>query len=579
MNWHSTKFKIIGTAIACVLLVGIISNALLYNYLNGIIVEKAERIDQLNLDTVESQIQQRISNVFNLGILCANDNTITTATNFHDLSSLAAKQGGLRAQTLMTSYLRSSAIERYTDKFLVFNTNGLVVQSGVQAPGTMQDYAKILKLPAFAEISAPGSASQILCLSPSIVHSGEDAFILMAEMQGVGAKKKNAFVYLELNINLFEDILAPFNDVQNIFITSGDGKNILTSDGNTLPFDLHTTTLDQDYTFKADGQRYKLRVSDLENCDLMLYSYINLTQLSRTDGKIGYPVFVVMVTCLLIALGLAVILSNYITRPINRLIARIRRISENDFAYDPTIEQSQDEIGQIGKVVNEMTMSIDHLIKETESMYEQRKNIEISLLQSQVNPHFLYNTLDSLHWMAVIQKNPGIANMTRSLVNLLKNIAKGTQDKITLREEISLLQDYIAIQSVRYLETFEFRNEVPDDFCDYRIIKLTLQPLVENAIFHGIEPTGRYGTITLSAREEGEDIILTVTDDGAGMEKQQCTALFTVKTTQNKGSLNGIGVSNVHTRLQLVYGKQYGLSVESEKDQFTRVSVRIPKER
>ena len=578
MNPHSTKFKIIGTAILCVLLVGIVSNGLLYNYLNGIILEKAERIDQLNLETVESQIQQRISDVFNLGVLCANDNTITAATNFSDLRSLAAKQAGLQAQSLMTSYLRSSAIERYTDKFLVFNRTGLVIQSSVQVTGTMQDVSNILKLPAFFEISEPG-VSQTLQLSPSVAHHGRNAFILMADMQGVGAKKENAFVYLELNIDLFEDILAPFNGVQNIFIASADGKSVLTSDGNPLPFTLNADMLDSDGEFKADGQRYKLRISPLENCDLVLYSYTNLTELSRTDGKMGYSVFVVIVTCLLIALGLAVILSNYITRPINRLIARIRRISENDFSYDPTIEQSQDEIGQIGKVVNEMTMSIDHLIKETESMYEQRKNIELSLLQSQVNPHFLYNTLDSVHWMAVIQKNPGIANMTRSLVNLLKNIAKGTQDKITLREEISLLQDYIAIQSVRYLETFEFRNEVPDAFCDYRIIKLTLQPLVENAIFHGIEPTGRYGMITLSAYEENDDLILTVTDDGAGMDKAQCAALFTGGGTQSKSALNGIGVSNVHTRLQLVYGKRYGLSVESEKDKFTRVSVRIPKER
>lgn len=327
MNPHSTKFKIIGTAILCVLLVGIVSNGLLYNYLNGIILEKAERIDQLNLETVESQIQQRISDVFNLGVLCANDNTITAATNFSDLRSLAAKQAGLQAQSLMTSYLRSSAIERYTDKFLVFNRTGLVIQSSVQVTGTMQDVSNILKLPAFFEISEPG-VSQTLQLSPSVAHHGRNAFILMADMQGVGAKKENAFVYLELNIDLFEDILAPFNGVQNIFIASADGKSVLTSDGNPLPFTLNADMLDSDGEFKADGQRYKLRISPLENCDLVLYSYTNLTELSRTDGKMGYSVFVVIVTCLLIALGLAVILSNYITRPINRLIARIRRISD-----------------------------------------------------------------------------------------------------------------------------------------------------------------------------------------------------------------------------------------------------------
>ena len=133
----------------------------------------------------------------------------------------------------------------------------------------------------------------------------------------------------------------------------------------------------------------------------------------------------------------------------DRLNARLRRIAANDFSFDPEIEKPQDELGQIGRTVNEMSMSIQHLLQETEEMYTQRRNIEIALLQSQVNPHFLYNTLDSIRWMAVIQKNPGIASITHSLSNLLKNIAKGTQDKITLAEELGLLQDYIAIQAVR----------------------------------------------------------------------------------------------------------------------------------
>lgn len=133
----------------------------------------------------------------------------------------------------------------------------------------------------------------------------------------------------------------------------------------------------------------------------------------------------------------------------DRLNARLRRIAANDFSFDPEIEKPQDELGQIGRTVNEMSMSIQHLLRETEEMYTQRRNIEIALLQSQVNPHFLYNTLDSIRWMAVIQKNPGIASITHSLSNLLKNIAKGTQDKITLAEELGLLQDYIAIQAVR----------------------------------------------------------------------------------------------------------------------------------
>ena len=578
MNFHSTKFKIIAMTIICVLFVGIVSNSILYTYLNAMILEKAERIDTLNLSAVKNQLEQRLSDVFNLAILCANDNEVTAATQYQDLSSLPAKQSSLRAQEKMITYLRSSSQERYVNKLLTFNRHGLAVQT--QA-GTMEDYARIHASPLFAQFEKqPLSMPLVMEFAPSImlVNSTPTSLHVLANVQGLGAKAKHAYIFLEISSKIFTDVLDPFTDINHIVIASADGKTLLQANGAALPFTVDLSTVQNGDTMQFKKQTYQFRRTALADTGLVLYSYANLAYLSRADGKAGYTFAVVAITCLLVALALAVILSNYITQPIHRLIARIRRIAANDFSYDATIEQSQDEIGQIGKVVNEMTMSIDHLIKETESMYEQRKNIEISLLQSQVNPHFLYNTLDSVHWMAVIQKNPGIANMTRSLVNLLKNIAKGTQDKITLREEIDLLEDYIAIQSIRYLETFEFCNEVPPDLLQYRIIKLTLQPLVENAIFHGIEPTGKFGTITLSGHVEGDDLVLTVTDSGAGMTEKELASLFTDSATKNKSSLNGIGVSNVHTRLKLVYGKQYGLSAESELSKFTRISVRIPKE-
>ena len=215
----------------------------------------------------------------------------------------------------------------------------------------------------------------VLCtgVAPSI-HGGDPVLAFVRPIQGLGSRPGQGYLYLELQLALFDEVLAPYADLNTLFIATGPGT---------------------------------------------------------------------------LAVCLAVLTSAYLSRPVSRLNARLRRIAANDFSFDPEIEKPQDELGQIGRTVNEMSMSIQHLLQETEEMYTQRRNIEIALLQSQVNPHFLYNTLDSIRWMAVIQKNPGIASITRSLSNLLKNIAKGTQDKITLAEELGLLQDYIAIQAVR----------------------------------------------------------------------------------------------------------------------------------
>lgn len=331
-------------------------------------------------------------------------------------------------------------------------------------------------------------------------------------------------------------------------------------------------------TFRFAGKTWKCESVELQAAGLTLYACDQIGMTGRDGEQLVFILLIVFATVILLAVILAILVSTYISHPIRRLDARIRRITNNDFSFDPEIEEPQDELGEIGHTVNEMTMSINHLLRETEDMYTKRKNIEIELLQSQVNPHFLYNTLDTIRWMAVIQQCPGIASTVGSLVNLLKNLAKGTQDKIPLREELSLLDDYIAIQNVRYVETFTFVKEIPEELLDLRIIKLTLQPLVENAIFHGIEPTGECGTITVSGRMDGDDLVLTVSDDGAGIPPEKLATLLTAPHHRNRSSLNGMGVANVHKRLQLTYGRQYGLTVESEPGEYTRVHVRVPKE-
>lgn len=326
------------------------------------------------------------------------------------------------------------------------------------------------------------------------------------------------------------------------------------------------------------GRKFKVAAVRLNAGGLSLYSCFEMTGLDNDGAQTRMAIAATLLSSFLLALVLALLLAAYLTKPISLLNNRLHRIADNDFSYDPEIEKAGGELGQIGHTVNEMTMSIENLLQTTEQSYEQRRKIEIQLLQSQVNPHFLYNTLDSIRWMAVIQKSPGIESMTRSLSNLLKNIAKGTQDKITLEEELALLHDYVEIQSVRYMEAFTFYDTVPKELYRYRIIKLTLQPLVENAIFHGIEPTGENGTITVTGREEGGDLVLCVTDDGAGIPPDVLPTLLSEERPRSHASLNGIGVCNVHKRLQMLYGDAYGLTIESEPGGGTCVTVRVPKE-
>jgi two-component system sensor histidine kinase YesM len=319
---------------------------------------------------------------------------------------------------------------------------------------------------------------------------------------------------------------------------------------------------------------------------LVLYNQEDVTNLTANDLQILYTVLGVALISLFAAIGLGLVLSVNLTRPIQAIINRIHKIyEENDFSHDPEIGNREDEIGRIGKAVNEMSGNIGHFLVRTEEHYQEQKRTQIALLQTQLNPHFLYNTLDSIQWMAKIQSNPTIADFTRRLINLLRNIATRTADgagaKITVGEELRILEDYTEVMSVRFMGSFELANRIPEGFLDYRIPKLTLQPLVENAILHGIEPSGRFVVITLTAAEDGDYLLIIVEDTGVGISPEQ---LETIKTRNRKTgpsgpSLNNIGIANVDKQLRLLYDKTCGLFYESRQGEYTRVTVRILKEK
>jgi two-component system sensor histidine kinase YesM len=208
----------------------------------------------------------------------------------------------------------------------------------------------------------------------------------------------------------------------------------------------------------------------------------------------------------------------------------------------------------------------------------QKKDYEYKMLQSQINPHFLYNTLNSIKWMATIQNAPGIAEMTTALSRLLKNISKGTTSLVSLKQELSLLNDYFTIQQYRYGGTIKLHYNIEDEsLTSCQILNFTLQPLVENAIFHGIEPKGNAGNIEIHIyQDQNTDIHIDVTDDGVGMDPDVAARLLDSEAPTESSFFKEIGIRNVHKRLQYEFGSNYGLSVTSLPDQFTTISILLP---
>ncbi len=582
--FSTLKWKLIFTSVLCTAAVSLFGSLFLYYKMNTMLQQKADRIDELHLSTLSDQLNEYLEDLSDLGNLCANDVQVVTALEQTGRSSYAMRQA-LDAQNRLNAYLASSPLSSTVDQLTVFNTDGRFISGAGRTMGTPQDYDLIIQQPLYQKILQMQNPPAAMIDPAQSIHMAmrRDPYVLaiVCPVRGLGSTSGYGYLYAELGLDLFSNVLEPFDEWSKLFLATDDTVLIcpesLTEEEMPTARQLAQASAENTELLLGD-RKFKVTAVRLNAGGLSLYSCFEMTGLDNDGAQTRMAVATTLLSCFLLALVLALLLAAYLTKPISLLNNRLHRIADNDFSYDPEIEKAGGELGQIGHTVNEMTMSIENLLQTTEQSYEQRRKIEIQLLQSQVNPHFLYNTLDSIRWMAVIQKSPGIESMTRSLSNLLKNIAKGTQDKITLEEELALLHDYVEIQSVRYMEVFTFHDTVPKELYRYRIIKLTLQPLVENAIFHGIEPTGENGTITVTGREEGGDLVLCVTDDGAGIPPDVLPTLLSEERPRSHASLNGIGVCNVHKRLQMLYGEAYGLTIESEPGVGTCVTVRVPKE-
>lgn len=208
------------------------------------------------------------------------------------------------------------------------------------------------------------------------------------------------------------------------------------------------------------------------------------------------------------------------------------------------------------------------------------RDLELKLLQEQINPHFLYNTLDNIIWMSEDDRSGDVADIVMYLSEFFRRTLSGGRTVVRLREEFAHVEAYLKIQSYRYGDLLQFEMRLPEELENAAIVKMTLQPVVENALYHGIKNKRGGGTIRLCAEEVPEGILLTVSDDGVGMSEEKLRALSRAVEgyTSLKKESAGFGLANVSERLRMRYGDRYGLQVESTDGEGTVVSIRIPKE-
>jgi two-component system sensor histidine kinase YesM len=313
-----------------------------------------------------------------------------------------------------------------------------------------------------------------------------------------------------------------------------------------------------------------------------------LYEVQRTDGQ--YQVMresftrwqIISIILIFSAVAFSVVaawsLSKSIYTPIKKLHDVTTTITKNDLQALMTGD-NVDEITELGMSFNIMIGKIKELLDSKIKEQEELKKAELRALQAQINPHFLYNTLDTIIWMAESKKTDQVVKIVSALSNFFRiSLSKG-MDWITIGEEVERIRSYLTIQKMRYRDILDFKIEVDENVSENTILKLILQPLVENALYHGIKNKRRKGTINVRARRKSEgEVLLEVEDDGIGFTPEKLTQLR-AELDDDSGDIkleSGFGIGNVNKRIRLYYGKPYGLSVQSEYTTGTRVTLIIP---
>ena len=281
---------------------------------------------------------------------------------------------------------------------------------------------------------------------------------------------------------------------------------------------------------------------------------------------------VMSLLCLVLCLFIAMALSRRISRPINRLLDGMRQVRKGDLEVQVPVE-SQDELGELTGAFNRMTTDLKRYVDERVEQQKALSAARLKLYQTQLNPHFLYNTLDTIKWSAKIHQLPEVAVMAENLAGILRQ-ALSSREFVTLKEELETIDSYMAIQKARLPEGLQYEAEVPDSLMSALVPKMLLQPLVENAVLHGVEHDGN-GYICIFAAQEGTDLKISVFDDGRGMPPEVVRWINSPSPEKRDGHL---GLYNLISILKIHYGEGYGLKARSGDGEGTTITITLPME-
>lgn len=579
----SINVKLSYTFILLIVALIVISNFILYFIFNSIFKKQIVQ-DLTNVMTQNSWNVDTFINSINQAslYLCADKSVATVlSTEFTDQVGIASAVNNLRSEynTHIAIPLNDVIVNNYASTFFVdtalpfsrylqstysFDSTGLFNASGVSSEPWYQ-----------AAYRTQGEMN-------TFVQNGNKQRLFLARSVSspylVNSNYKNGF----MGVAVFNFDVAQIGDKIKtgeltpstmVFLTDGDGtilyskndKDLQTSIAKYLPLSLLKNYASTNTLSLRQGDR-----SGIASINALKYGWYLIALIPEQDiaARMASIWKVILLTsALAICFGVvfSIIFSKSITQPIIRLASAMKGVKDQEYLDISLEPPSQDEVGLLYGSFNAMMRRINSLIEKVKTSSKIQKQAELKALQAQINPHFLYNTLDTIGWLSLCSGNAEVASITSSLAKIMRFNLKDPETLVTIAEELEHVKNYIEIQSLRYSGNFEIEYSINPQILQKKAPKLTLQPLVENSIIHGTETTERKGLISITGYIDNDKMIIRIADNGcSGADERNLNGYLNGEPLPFKKS-DGIGIRNVNERIKLHFGADYGLHYEANK--------------
>lgn len=566
----------------CILPLAFLQIATTYIYQNRL-EKQIEQYSQQNLSQIANQLQNMITSlVATSNILCYDPVIINALSSdaAEEETSIDRFERYKAVQDKISAVDSSTLVPYNADIFIISNDKEIYCVNQIQTVSNaiydvyMQEREALEAVGAYVFWIAPVDSEN---------KTGIDFTNSIAIAKTINQTVTNEVLgVVVINLHLDKNVQKMFTaDLGTEILLLNEQDELIYSSQNT------PTILDENIVRQLSGKSNSF-TADIEGEKFL----INYQMASRTDWKLvslapyrvlmhdvivlRNGILIVNIIVLIILILSDIVISNRLVDPLHKLCVSMEKVQKGDFSVRVKDHAGQSEIARIIHSFNEMVGQIEELFHQLEHSYQVKEELRLDALKAQINPHFLFNTLNSIKWMAMMNGDAAVGNMIASLGRLLQFTLASNKEMVSVQEEIACLEDYVEIQKMRFGEKFQFEIKIPEALLQYQVPLLIFQPIVENSILHAFDDDCSTGMITIGAVDSKEKVNFYVQDNGKGMELNAIGNLTQDEFCGKKSKFSHVGLKNVDERIKMIYGAEYGITIESAPGEGSTVYLSFP---